>query len=216
MAAIRPYRPADRDGLYEICLKTGDGRQGCDPSLPRPGTDRSYLCRALCRAQPGHRLRCRGWGRHRRLHHRPCRHAKLRGGLRGRVVAGLARPLSRAGRSRPRRRCAHAPADPSSAAHVPRAIAESHPAHLHINLLPHLQGQGWGRGLIDTWRAKIAALGAPACHLAVGLSNPGAIAFYRAYGFHRDRPLRGAVQCHRLRHRLLSGRGMLVRFRGSA
>lgn len=66
---------------------------------------------------------------------------------------------------------------------TPLALCLSHPAHLHINLLPRLQRQGWGRRLIGTWRAAVAARGAPAAHLAVGEANPNAIAFYRHYGF---------------------------------
>ena len=59
-------------------------------------------------------------------------------------------------------------------------IVEAYPAHLHINLLPRLQGRGLGKRLLDTWRE---AVGVPA-HLAVGGRNARAVRFYRAYGFH--------------------------------
>ncbi len=67
---------------------------------------------------------------------------------------------------------------------TPRKITEPYPAHLHINLLPRLQGQGLGRVLIRTWLARMAASGAPAAHLGVGNSNARAVRFYRAFGFH--------------------------------
>jgi ribosomal protein S18 acetylase RimI-like enzyme len=66
---------------------------------------------------------------------------------------------------------------------TPRRMSEPWPAHLHINLLPRLQGSGIGVLLMDHWRAAVGALCAPAAHLAVGARNTRATAFYRAYGF---------------------------------
>ena len=34
--------------------------------------------------------------------------------------------------------------------------SQGYPAHLHIDLLPELQGQGWGRRLIDTLVGRAA------------------------------------------------------------
>ncbi len=39
--------------------------------------------------------------------------------------------------------------------------ADGYPAHLHIDLLPELQGQGWGRRLIDTLDRRAARAGCP-------------------------------------------------------
>ena len=72
-------------------------------------------------------------------------------------------------------------------ARLPDSIVEAYPAHLHINLLPRLQGRGIGRRLVDRWRAKAASLGATGAHLVVGTRNEPAVRFYRAYGFSRDR-----------------------------
>ncbi len=57
------------------------------------------------------------------------------------------------------------------------------PAHLHIDLLPQLQGAGWGRRLIDTLVAQLAAQGVPGVHLVVTRANKGAQAFYPKTGF---------------------------------
>lgn len=57
------------------------------------------------------------------------------------------------------------------------------PAHLHINLLPTLQGQGLGRQLIRTMLAALRERGIGAVHLGVASSNTSAIAFYRRLGF---------------------------------
>ena len=67
---------------------------------------------------------------------------------------------------------------------TPKRISEPYPAHLHINLLPRLQGKGVGRVLIRTWLERMAAIGADKAHLGVGPANERAIRFYRAFGFH--------------------------------
>ena len=64
------------------------------------------------------------------------------------------------------------------------AELDDYPAHLHIDLLPELQGQGFGRELIETLRAALAARGVPAVHLGMDAANTGARAFYDRLGFH--------------------------------
>jgi ribosomal protein S18 acetylase RimI-like enzyme len=59
-------------------------------------------------------------------------------------------------------------------------VVERYPAHLHIDLLPRLQGQGDGRRLLT---ALMDGLDAPGIHLGVGLANQRAIGFYRRMGF---------------------------------
>jgi ribosomal protein S18 acetylase RimI-like enzyme len=69
--------------------------------------------------------------------------------------------------------------------HPPRAarrIVEPYPSHLHIDLLPRLQGRGLGRQLLDAWFELVAARGSKGAHLGVGAANARAIRFYRAYG----------------------------------
>lgn len=62
------------------------------------------------------------------------------------------------------------------------------PAHLHIDLLPRLQGQGWGRRLIDALRDELRSRGVPGVHLGVDPRNTGAVAFYRRLGFRLAAP----------------------------
>ncbi|MBI3677432.1 MAG: GNAT family N-acetyltransferase [Proteobacteria bacterium] len=66
---------------------------------------------------------------------------------------------------------------------TPRRISENYPSHLHINLLPRLQGQGWGKRLIDRWLETMKKNGSRGVHLGVGAVNARAVDFYRAYGF---------------------------------
>jgi ribosomal protein S18 acetylase RimI-like enzyme len=69
----------------------------------------------------------------------------------------------------------------------PARITGPYPSHLHINLLPHLQGRGLGQAMIDAWLARIAAAGSRGMHLGVSPVNHRAIRFYRAYGLEEFR-----------------------------
>jgi ribosomal protein S18 acetylase RimI-like enzyme len=61
--------------------------------------------------------------------------------------------------------------------------AERYPAHLHIDLLPELQGQGWGRRLVDTLVLALQQRGVEGLHLVASSDNTGALAFYPRVGF---------------------------------
>jgi ribosomal protein S18 acetylase RimI-like enzyme len=69
----------------------------------------------------------------------------------------------------------------------PKRITEPYPSHLHINLLPRLQGRGLGQALIDAWTARIEAAGSRGLHLGVSAANHRAIRFYRTYGLEEFR-----------------------------
>jgi ribosomal protein S18 acetylase RimI-like enzyme len=61
--------------------------------------------------------------------------------------------------------------------------ADRYPAHLHIDLLPELQGRGFGRRLIRELLAALRERGVPGVYLRVSPANTGALAFYRRLGF---------------------------------
>jgi ribosomal protein S18 acetylase RimI-like enzyme len=65
---------------------------------------------------------------------------------------------------------------------APRRVVTPFPSHLHIDLLPRLQGQGLGRRLIDLWLETAKAMGSRGVHLGVNRANARAIRFYLAYG----------------------------------
>lgn len=182
MPEIRALRAEDRNALYAICLKTG-----------AVGGDATHLY-----ADPaliGHIYA----GPYAALSPETCFVVADETGVGGYIVGTADSAAFEAACERDwwPALCARHPLPPPEDASLdaqrirhfhnpprtPDAIARSHPAHLHINLLPHLQGQGWGRRLIDVWRDAVAARGAPACHLVVGRANAKAVAFYRAYGF---------------------------------
>lgn len=60
---------------------------------------------------------------------------------------------------------------------------EHYPAHLHIDLLPRLQGQGRGRELITVLQDALRERGVPGLHLSMDAANTAARAFYDRLGF---------------------------------
>lgn len=62
---------------------------------------------------------------------------------------------------------------------------DTYPAHLHIDLLPELQGQGWGRRLIEAVIDDLRGRGVTGLHLVSDAANTGAVAFYDRLGFAR-------------------------------
>lgn len=59
-----------------------------------------------------------------------------------------------------------------------------YPAHLHIDLLPQVQGKGLGRALMAAFLDGLRGAGVPRVHLGMAPENRGAYAFYRRLGFH--------------------------------
>jgi len=66
---------------------------------------------------------------------------------------------------------------------TPVELARTHPAHLHMNLLPRIQGQGIGPKLLKLWFDKARGLGAIAVHMGANSQNTGAIRFWKKRGF---------------------------------
>lgn len=66
---------------------------------------------------------------------------------------------------------------------TPVELLERYPSHLHIDILPRLQGTGFGGGLIRTLTAALREQGSRGVHLGVGVRNVRAIGFYRHMGF---------------------------------
>lgn len=77
--------------------------------------------------------------------------------------------------------------------HQDADIVAEYPAHLHINLLPRLQGRGLGRQLIDGFCAGVRRRGATGIHLGVNPANRRARDFYVHLGFIELRATRNAV-----------------------
>ncbi|GBF06201.1 putative GCN5-related N-acetyltransferase [Deinococcus aerius] len=67
---------------------------------------------------------------------------------------------------------------------TPEDITARFPSHLHIDLLPRMQGGGNGRRLMMALWAALREQGSPGVHLGVGARNTRAVGFYHHLGFH--------------------------------
>ena len=182
MVEIRPYRASDLETIYDICLATGDA-----------GADASHLYRD--RKLLGH-VYAGPYG----VHSADTAFvAEDEEGVGGYVLGPADTrafeetleaswwPALRARYPDP-----GTPATPDERmqrqihhpVRMPRRIADAYPAHLHIDLMPRLQGRGLGKRMIERWLASVARLGARGAHLSVGTRNARAVRFYRASGFH--------------------------------
>ena len=183
MAEVRPYRAGDLDALYDICLKTGDAGQDAtalykdrrilgdiyaapyaalEPQLAWVAEDAGgvagYILGAADTRAFEARCEAEWWPPLRR---------------RWPDTAGVA-----SGKRTRDEWAAYQIHHPLAA---PQSVIEAAPAHLHIDLLPRLQGRGLGKALMDTW---LAAVGGRA-HLACHADNARALRFYDRYGFRR-------------------------------
>lgn len=182
---LRPAVPADRAALYRICLETADsGQDGThlyrDPllvghiyagpyltfapehaSLLEDGEGVGGYVLGVCdTAAFSARLEREWWP-----------------ALRARYPDPLEVPPEH---RTPDERLAHLIHHP--AAPDPGLLAE-YPSHLHIDLLPRLQGRGQGRRLLEHLFSSLREAGSPGVHLGVGGRNTRAQAFYRHVGF---------------------------------
>ena len=64
-----------------------------------------------------------------------------------------------------------------------KAFAKEYPAHLHIDILPDYQRQGWGTKLVDTLKAHLREQGVTGLMFCVGTDNETGKSFYNKYGF---------------------------------
>ncbi|WP_374342609.1 GNAT family N-acetyltransferase [Phenylobacterium sp.] len=198
MAQIRPYARGDLPALYEICLKTGDSGgdathlyadpriigdiyaapyAALQPDLALVVEDgegvAGYMIGTLDTAAFEARQERDWWPALREVYPDP------------KGVPGLERTPDQGRAARIHRPVA-----------TPAPLVAAYPAHLHINLLPRLQGQGMGERLVTTWLELIRERGASGVHLGCNAGNHRALRFYDRYGFRRfpvDPPWPGTV-----------------------
>lgn len=183
-AAIRGYRAADLDALYAVSLATGDGGRDAAALYADPRLIGHVYVGPYATLEPGLVLVVEDTG-----------------GVGGYILGTAdtrgfeARqeaewwPALRAihpdpdgppdGWTADQQRCNRIHRPPR----MPDWLTGPYPAHLHINLLPRLQGRGLGRLLVERWIDAVRACGAPGIHLGVRANNDRAIGFYRACGF---------------------------------
>jgi ribosomal protein S18 acetylase RimI-like enzyme len=185
-ASIRPYRDGDLDDLYRVCLQTGDAGEDAtskfddprilghvfaapyglfEPSLAFVAEDEAgvggYVLGALDTRAFEQRLEAEWWP-----------------ALRDRYPAPPSElPPDQWTADQRTAQFIHVPFT------VPDELAQDYPSHLHINLVPRLQGQGLGRQLMNTLIRALEERGSVGVHFFVWPSNQRAIGFYRHIGF---------------------------------
>jgi ribosomal protein S18 acetylase RimI-like enzyme len=187
---IRPYQPGDLPALNEICLRTGDNGTDASHLYRNPNLLGQFfaapyavlepdLCFVLTRQDTpcGYMLGTRDSA----AFYARCERDWL-------PTLRVRHPLPEA-------------SDHSLDAEIIRLFHEGYtvdrdlaeyPAHLHIDLLPEAQGQGYGRRLIGTFLDRLRVLSVPAVHLQVSKRNIRAIGFYERVGFHKIKEYTGS------------------------
>ena len=179
---IRPVEPYDLDGLYAVCLRTGDAGEDAtglfdDPRLLGEVYVGPYM------AMPG------GIGLTVVEDGVPSGYALAAVDTRSFEAVCEERwwpPL--------RARYPDPGPDPATAderliqmIHDPPRAADDvvtrYPAHLHLDLLPIVQGMGVGRSLMNLLLDDLCARGLPGVHLGADPRNRRAIGFYAHLGF---------------------------------
>ncbi|MEQ8266394.1 MAG: GNAT family N-acetyltransferase [Parvibaculum sp.] len=183
-ADIRPFQPSDLDAVYAIALATGDAGKDAsalyeDPQLVGHIYAAPYAllepdCAFVVEDAEGVGGYIVGTADTRRFDARL--EAEWWPALRKRYGAPAFRPATWSADEQ-RAWLIHNPFL------TPEHIVASHPAHLHINLLPRLQGRELGRRMLDRFLAAVKLTGAPGVHLGCSTANSRALRFYDAYGF---------------------------------
>ncbi|HYK67664.1 MAG TPA: GNAT family N-acetyltransferase [Streptosporangiaceae bacterium] len=183
-AWIRPYQSADLDDLYRICLQTADNGQDAtglvsDPMLPGHVFAAPYglfepsfaWVAEDAAGVAGYVLGARDTGAFEERLERdwwPALRASYPDPRQLTETLSLLERISLQDIHEPFR------TDP--------ALVSRYPSHLHIDLLPRLQGRGIGRRLIETLLAALRASHSPGVHLHVSRANQRAAGFYRHVG----------------------------------
>ena len=183
---IRPYQPRDLPALYTICLRTGDSGADATAHFRDPHLLGHYFAAPYGVLAPETSFVLAD-GRN-----EACGYI-----LGARDTAEFAARCEREWFPELRARYPLPPPDDLSfdarmiraihAGIVVDEVAKEYPAHLHIDILPIAQKQGWGRRLMETFLNRLRELSAPGVHLGVGARNLNAIAFYERMGFQRIR-----------------------------
>lgn len=66
---------------------------------------------------------------------------------------------------------------------TPDEVVCRYPAHLHMNLLPRVQGKGLGPEMFDRWRSIAVKHGSNGVHVGVNQANRRAVGFWEKIGF---------------------------------
>lgn len=178
---IRAYRPSDLEQLYVICLKTGDSGKDATDVVKDPKIYGHLWAAPYGLYEPEHAfvitndddlavgyvlgaLDSRAFEAKLEAEYWPALRAQYPPGS-GEGLDALLMSL------------VHTP----PVAH--EKIVGDYPSHLHIDLLPEVQGGGNGRKMMDTLVDSLKADGSRGVHFGVSAANERALGFYAHLGF---------------------------------
>ncbi len=182
---IRPARPGDEAGAYHVCLKTGDhGQDGepfyrddpdalgrifvgpylaFEPELSLVLADDAGLCGYALGALDSRKF-----------------FARYESEWRPTLCTRFPAPVGEPGQWTRLQQIHHLYHHPDYFTPEP---VDRYPSHLHIDLLAHAQGHGYGRRLLEQVMAELRRRGSPGAHLGVSGRNTRALGFYQRLGF---------------------------------
>ena len=183
MVVLRRYRAEDLEALYRVCLATGDAGQDATALHRDPKAVGAVYAAPYGVLEPQHAFVAeddRGVGGYVVGTHDSTAFADREErdwwpALRAHYATVPAEHLTAADRER-----IGAMLHPS---YNPPHIVADYPAHIHMNLLPHLRGQRVGSGLLQLWIDQARQAGVRGVHLGANAGNAGGIAFWTATGF---------------------------------
>lgn len=180
---IRPYTPADREALVEVCVRTARAGEHARGHLDTPELYAEIWALPYVELEPDLAFVLDDG-------------AAVLGYVLGVADSAAFRERAErewfpAARARHPRRPDEDPRDGwlLDILHAPLApepaCVDGFPAHLHVDVLPEAQGGGWGRRLIATLCDELARRGVPGLHLGVAKQNTRALSFYAHLGLER-------------------------------
>lgn len=167
--AVRPYRPGDREGVVEVCVRTARDGEDARGTLATPELYAEIWALPYLALEPD-------------LAFVLAEGEQVLGYVLGTAdtdafaaraesewfpAARARHPVARDAREQWLVDLLHAPAEPL-AEHL-----RGYPAHLHVDLLPEAQGAGWGRRLLETFFAALRERGVPGVHLGAATHEQG-------------------------------------------
>lgn len=180
---IRPVEPGDLDALYEVCLRTGDAGEdatsrfadrrllgevyvgpylmmssGIGYTAIAEGVPSGYVLAAVDTRRFEAECEAEWWPPLRERYPLPVDENQSTDDAE--IIALI-----------------HDPESP------PDEVVARYPAHLHIDLLPVLQGRGVGREMMGRLLDELRAKGVAGVHLGVDARNQRAVGFYEHLGF---------------------------------
>jgi len=180
---IRPYRPEDRDDVYDVCVRTADAGADASGRFRDPEILGDLFAGPYVFLAPEFAFVLDDGER-------------VSGYVLGvpdtsRFAEQLRDVwLPMVGDRYPAPAGPPADADEEMAAllHRPERFSNpalaDYPAHLHIDLLPAFQRTGWGTKLMRTLLTALHDAGVPRVYLAMLTTNTGAAKFYERLGFY--------------------------------